>query len=156
MDALKNRDDSSAVLEGIDAYLKTYGHQGYSMDFVEPTQIEDPSALFATLKGMVPRRELPSEESGDPRRQGARREVRRNRPAARWPVVWQFRFRLWLARRYNYIREEVAFHFGYTWSVLRPMVKELGRRMTEGRHVPAAGRRLLPRYRGTAACNRCA
>ena len=25
---------------------------------------------------------------------------------------WQFRFRLWLAFKYNYIREEVAFRFG--------------------------------------------
>ena len=25
---------------------------------------------------------------------------------------WQFRFRLWLALKYNYIREEVAFRFG--------------------------------------------
>ena len=25
---------------------------------------------------------------------------------------WQFRFRLWIARRYNYIREEVSFLFG--------------------------------------------
>ena len=44
---------------------------------------------------------------------------------------WQFRYRWWLARRYNYIREEVAFHFGYTWSVLRPMAAEIGRRMVE-------------------------
>ena len=29
------------------------GHMGYSMDFVEPPQIEDPSGLFTTLKNMV-------------------------------------------------------------------------------------------------------
>ena len=131
MDALKNRNDSSAVLEGIDAYLKTYGHQGYSMDFVEPTQIEDPSALFATLKGMV------QDENYHPKNQEIRAaKVREEKYGEIAQLLdglpfWQFRFRLWLARRYNYIREEVAFHFGYTWSVLRPMVAELGRRMTE-------------------------
>ena len=44
---------------------------------------------------------------------------------------WQFRFRLWLALKYNYIREEVAFRFGYTWSIFRPMAFELGRRLAE-------------------------
>ncbi|HBK18240.1 MAG TPA: hypothetical protein DDZ38_06330, partial [Gammaproteobacteria bacterium] len=44
---------------------------------------------------------------------------------------WQFRYRLWLALRYNYIREEVAFLFGYGWSVLRPMAAELGQRMVD-------------------------
>ncbi|HBW82447.1 MAG TPA: hypothetical protein DEF79_00255, partial [Gammaproteobacteria bacterium] len=44
---------------------------------------------------------------------------------------WQFRFRLWLALKYNFIREEVAFRFGYTWSILRPMVNELGQRLVK-------------------------
>ena len=44
---------------------------------------------------------------------------------------WQFQHRLWLARRYNYIREEVAFLFGYCWSVLRPIAFELNRRLLE-------------------------
>jgi len=40
-------------------------------------------------------------------------------------------YRLYLARRYNYIREEVSFLFGYCWSVLRPMAHELGRRLVD-------------------------
>ena len=44
---------------------------------------------------------------------------------------WQFRYRLWFARRYNQIREETAFYFGYTWSELRPMAYELGKRMVD-------------------------
>jgi hypothetical protein len=38
-----------SVCSAVDSYLQVYGHQGYSMDFVEPTQVEDPSALFGTL-----------------------------------------------------------------------------------------------------------
>ena len=38
-------------------------------------------------------------------------------------------YRLWFARKYNHIREETAFYFGYSWCVLRPMAFELGRRM---------------------------
>ena len=39
------------------------------------------------------------------------------------------RHRLWMARRYAHVREELAFLFGYCWSVLRPMAFELGRRL---------------------------
>ena len=138
MDALTNRNDSAALLEAIHAYLANYGHQGYSMDFIEPTQVEEPSALFATLKAMV------ADDDYDPKDQEVRAADVRERKYAEISEVldglqyWQFRFRLWLARRYNHIRESVAFHFGYTWSVLRPMVAELGRRMV------AAGTFKLP------------
>jgi spore germination protein YaaH len=40
MQLLRETPEASAVLEKIMAYLHTYGHQGYSLDFVEPTQIE--------------------------------------------------------------------------------------------------------------------
>ena len=131
MAALKRRNDSRAVLDGIEAYLAEYGHQGYSLDFVEPTQVEDPSALFATLKVMV------QDRTYDPKNQTLRAtSIREEKYAAISNLLsgleyWQFRFRLWLARKYNYIREEVAFLFGYTWSVLRPMAVELGQRLVD-------------------------
>ncbi len=131
METLKQRNDSRHILDGIETYLATYGHQGYSLDFVEPTQIEDPSALFATLKAMVRDRDY------DPSNQSLRAARIRTEKFAEISELlsgleyWQFRFRLWLAHKYNYLREEVAFLFGYTWSVLRPMATELGRRMVE-------------------------
>jgi pyruvate,water dikinase len=131
MDELESRNDTREVLDDINQYLKTYGHQGYSMDFIEPTQIEDPSALFATLKAMV------ADPDYDPKQQDERaRKVREEKYAEIIELLngleyWQFRFRLWLARKYNYIREEVAFLFGYTWSILRPMAVELGQRMVD-------------------------
>jgi len=131
MDALREHADASAVVAGIDQYLNDYGHQGYSMDFVEPTQIEDPSALFATIKAMV------QDNDYDPKNQGIKAKAIRDQKFAEVSELlsgieyWQFQHRLWLARKYNYIREEVAFYFGYTWKVLRPMASELGRRMVE-------------------------
>ncbi len=130
--------DAKAVADGIDLYLNTYGHQGYSMDFVEPTQIEDPSALFATIKAMV------VDEDYDPKNQEKKAAAIREQKFAEVSELlsgieyWQFRYRWWLGRKYNYIREEVAFYFGYTWKVLRPMAAELGRRMVK------AGTFLLP------------
>ena len=135
MDVLRERSredaEAAAVVTGIDAYLDTYGHQGYSMDFVEPTQAEDPSALFATIKAMVGDRDY------DPKNQEIKAKAIRDRKFAEVSELltgieyWQFRYRWWLARKYNYIREEVAFYFGFTWNVLRPMAAELGRRMVE-------------------------
>ena len=131
MAELERRDDAREVVADIRAYLAAYGHQGYSMDFVEPTQVEDPSALFASLKAMV------QDPDYDPKQQEERAaNVRTEKHAEIRKLLhgleyWQFRYRWWLARRYNYIREEVAFHFGYTWSLLRPMAAELGRRMVE-------------------------
>ena len=129
----KAREDAevAAVVAGIDEYLDTYGHQGYSMDFVEPTQAEDPSALFATIKAMV------GDPDYDPKNQEIKATAIREQKFAEVSELltgieyWQFRYRWWLARKYNYIREEVAFYFGYTWNVLRPMAAELGRRMVE-------------------------
>ena len=127
--ALRNEAAAVDVVAAIDAYLATYGHQGYSMDFIEPTQVEDPSALFATLKGMV------RDENYDPSNQAQKTATIREKKLAEISELlsglnyWQFRFRLWLALKYNFIREEVAFRFGYTWSILRPMVNELGQRL---------------------------
>ena len=135
MDLLRERAqedaEAAAVVAGIDEYLDTYGHQGYSMDFVEPTQAEDPSALFATIKAMV------GDPDYDPKNQEIKAKAIREQKFAEVSELltgieyWQFRYRWWLARKYNYIREEVAFYFGYTWNVLRPMAAELGRRMVE-------------------------
>ena len=131
MDTLRKHADASSVLDGIDQYLNTYGHQGYSMDFVEPTQMEDPSALFATIKAMV------CDPDYDPKNQEIKAKAIRDQKFAEVSELltgieyWQFRYRWWLARKYNYIREEVAFYFGYTWKALRPMAAELGRRMVE-------------------------
>ena len=128
-DRLLERVDASNVNELIDVYLATYGHQGYSMDFVEPTQVEDPAAMMTTLKAMVADKEY------HPRNQELRTKSIREEKFKEISELlvgleyWQFRFRLWLARKYHYIREEVAFMFGFTWGVLRPMAHELGSRL---------------------------
>jgi pyruvate,water dikinase len=131
MEALRNHEKGGDVVAALDQYLATYGHQGYSMDFIEPTQVEDPSALFATLKNMV--RDTDYHPSKQAEKTAAIREqkLKEISEVLSGLEYWQFRFRLWLAYKYNFIREEVAFRFGYTWSILRPMAFELGRRLVE-------------------------
>ncbi len=129
--ALREHAEGAPILKALDDYFDIYGHQGYSLDFIEPTQAEDPSATFATLKSMVQNADY------DPKDQEVRATAVREQKFAEVSgklsglTYWQFRYRLWFGRRYNHIREETAFYFGYTWSVLRPMAFELGRRLVD-------------------------
>jgi len=129
--ALKEHAEGAPIQQALNDFFEVYGHQGYSLDFIEPTQAEDPSATFATLKSMV------QNANYDPKDQEARatavREQKFEEVSTKLSglTYWQFRYRLWFGRRYNHIREETAFYFGYTWSVLRPMAFELGRRLVD-------------------------
>lgn len=131
MQALKKNEKAAEVVAAIEQYLATYGHQGYSMDFIEPTQVEDPSALFASLKGMVRDRDYHPDNQSEKTAAIRRPKMEEISQLLEGLEYWQFRFRLWLAYKYNHMREEVAFLFGYTWSILRPMVFELGRRLVD-------------------------
>ena len=131
MGELEARSDTKQILKDIDTYLQRYGHQGYSLDFCEPTQQEDPSALFVTLKNMVRR------EDYDPKQH--EQEAHRKKEKALKEIDelleglqrWQFRYRLWFANKYYPMREESCFVLGMAWPALRPMAAELGRRMVE-------------------------
>ena len=131
MGELEARSDTKQILKDIDTYLQKYGHQGYSLDFCEPTQQEDPSALFVTLKNMVRR------EDYDPKQH--EQEANRKKEKALKDIgelleglqCWQFRYRLWFANKYYPMREESCFVLGMAWPALRPMAAELGRRMVE-------------------------
>ena len=131
LEALQKHGQGKPILNALDDYFAVYGHQGYSLDFIEPTLAEDPSATFATLKSMV------QDQDYDPKNQEIRASAVREKKFAEVAEkldglnYWQFRYRLWFARRYNQIREETAFYFGYTWSELRPMAYELGKRMVD-------------------------
>ena len=129
MSVLRQRNDAGEVLQAIDSYLATYGHQGYSLDFVEPTQQEDPSAMFVTLKNMVQRSDYDSadhEAQATRKREQALREIRELLPPFQY---WQFRYRMWFAYKYYPMREESCFVLGTAWPVLRRMAAELGRRL---------------------------
>ena len=129
--ALQEHAEGAPVVKALEDYFDVYGHQGYSLDFIEQTQAEDPSATFAALKSMV------QDLSYDPKDQETRATAVRDQKFAEVSdklsglAYWQFRYRLWFARRYNHIREETSFYFGYTWPVLRPMAFELGRRLVD-------------------------
>ena len=131
MTVLRERNDTGRVLEAIDTYLATYGHQGYSLDFCEPTQQEDPSAMFVTLKNMVQRADydpVQHEAEATRKRETALAEIRELLPPFEY---WQFRYRMWFAYQYYPMREESCFVLGTAWPALRRMAAELGQRLVD-------------------------
>ncbi len=131
MNSLEQHPASGPALQAIHDYLATFGHQGYTLDFVEPPQSEDPTPFFATLKTMVANRDYsPARHEIDARakREKALADIEQLLDGLEY---WQFRFRLWFTYRFYSIREETMFHLGSAWPVLRPLAAELGRRLVE-------------------------
>ncbi len=131
MTVLRQRNDTGKILEAIDTYLATYGHQGYSLDFFEPTQQEDPSAMFVTLKNMVQRADYdPAQHESEAtrKREEALAEIRELLEPFEY---WQFRYRMWFAYQYYPMREVSSFVLGTAWPVLRRMAAELGQRLVD-------------------------
>ena len=131
MDALEQHPDSAPVRKAIVEYLDTYGHQGYTLDFVEPPQREDPTPFFATLKTMAADRDYnpkKHEVEATRKREQALEDIERLLDGLQY---WQFRFRHWFTHRFYWIREESMFYLGSAWPVLRSFAAELGRRLVK-------------------------
>ncbi|MCY3972310.1 MAG: PEP-utilizing enzyme [Acidobacteria bacterium] len=131
MAALGEHPASGPALEAIGDYLQTFGHQGYTLDFVEPPQSEDPTAFFATLKTMVANRDYSPEQHDIDARAKKEKALVEIEGLLDGLAYWQFRFRLWFTYLFYPIREETMFYLGSAWPVLRPLAAELGRRLVD-------------------------
>ena len=120
-------------------YLDRYGHQVYNLDFVVPTQADDPLPVLLSLKAMV------QQGRGDPRARQralvAERATLVEETARSLDPLRRRLFRLLLgwAQRFGPDREQALFYMGAGWPALRRMALELGRRLTEGGSLLAAG-----------------
>jgi len=128
---LQHHAAGGAVVAAIERYNQTYGHQIYSLDFVEPTAAEDPVPLMVALKSQV------QDDDYDPathhtqvneKRKAALREIRQVLSPDAMNV---FRWHLWKARHFYPHREEVVFWLGAGWPALRRLAAELGQRMVD-------------------------
>ncbi|MDA0789118.1 MAG: PEP-utilizing enzyme [Proteobacteria bacterium] len=129
--ALRSHPSAGPVLDAIDQYNRTYGHQIYSLDFVEPTALEDPIPVMVALKSQV------QDVEYDPRQHHAgvtrkrKSAMRAIRKALTEEQLGLFRWHLWKARHFYPHREEVVFWLGAAWPVVRTFAAELGRRMMD-------------------------
>ena len=131
-EALGDTPAGRAWLNAFSRYLDRYGHQVYNLDFVAPTQADDPLPVLLSLKAMV------QQPAGDPRARQrvivAERDARVEETAGSFDPLRRRLFRTLLgwAQRFGPDREQALFYIGAGWPTLRPLALELGRRLVDG------------------------
>ena len=116
--------------EALEAYMTTFGHQLRTLDFGEPFEAEDPISTLQSLHAYLLGPELNPIESRRQLKQQQKQARRAAFTCFRGVQKIQFRWRIWIARRYYPYREAGMFHLGRAWTVLRPFALELGQRLT--------------------------
>jgi rifampicin phosphotransferase len=137
LDVLAAHPDGQPVLEGIQRYLDRFGHQIYNLDFVAPTQTEEPLPVLLSLKSALAHPEQAA--LAHQARLAQEREILVERTAQALGSVdrWFFQLFLGWAQRFSPYREEALFYVGAAWPVLRRLALELGRRLTEAGSLDA-------------------
>jgi pyruvate,water dikinase len=119
-------------------YLDRYGHQVYNLDFVVPTQVDDPLPVLLSLKTMV------QQAGHDPRARQraivAERDTLIEVTVRSFDLLRRKLFRVLLgwAQRFGPYREQALFYMGAGWPTLRRLALELGRRLLENGSLFAA------------------
>jgi pyruvate,water dikinase len=130
-EVLAQHPDGQAVLDALQWYLHTYGHQIYNLDFVAPTQADDPLPVLLSLQAAVAHPER------DARTHQAELAQERDALVAGTAQTLNplqrrlFRRLLSWAQRFTPYREEALFYVGAAWPTLRRLALELGRRLTD-------------------------
>ena len=131
LSVLREEETAALIVRAIDQHLERYGHQLNTLDFVEPTLVEDPTPLILNLKAVV------LDPDHDPaatqmelarRRQTALREAKETFSDADWKELCEF---LWIMKRIYPDRDDALFYLGLGWPTLRRFALELGRRLVE-------------------------
>ncbi|MCZ6888083.1 MAG: PEP-utilizing enzyme [Gammaproteobacteria bacterium] len=138
LEALEQHDAASPVLADIRLYLAQYGHQIYTLDFVQPTQAEDPLPVLLSLKTLVKRADY---DTAARRGQMARdRELLETRTSESLGPLrrWLFRKFLGWAQRFGPNREQALFYMGAAWPTLRGFALELGERLVQAGTLAAS------------------
>lgn len=130
--ALGAHPDNQPILEFIERYFDEYGHQIYNLDFVDPTQNEDPLPILVALKSLVDSAPDPDVRARQAQMAAEREALvagtaRALNPLSRRLFAWAWQ----LTERFAPYRESVMFYMGAAWPTVRKLAAELGRRLTE-------------------------
>jgi len=137
-EALEGTPAGQAWLAAFARYLDRYGHQVYNLDFVAPTQADDPLPVLLSLKAMAQR------PGRDPRARQqsivAERDTLVEETARSLGPLRRRLFRVLLgwAQRFGPDREQALFYMGAGWPTLRRLALELGQRLVESGSLLAA------------------
>ncbi len=130
-EALRSTQSGQGWLTAFARYLDRYGHQVYNLDFVVPTQADDPLPVLLSLKAMTQR------PGCDPRARQqsivAERDTLVEETARSLDPLRRRLFRILLGwgRRFGPDREQALFYMGAGWPTLRRLALELGQRLVE-------------------------
>ena len=130
--------DGEPARRALEEYFATFGHQVFTLDFVEPCEAEEPVNTLRSLHRLL------LDADYDP--QANRRQLALQRSQAlkaatrhlRGTLKLRFWWRVWVARRIYPNRERAMFDLGRAWTILRPLARELGRRLAEVGTLSAA------------------
>ncbi len=136
--SLAARPDGQPVLDAIGRYLSEYGHQIYNLDFVAPTQNEEPLPLLLSLKALVknaPAEAVRARQAKMARARDALVEQTRQalNPLSRRLFQWVWKW----TKHYAPYREHVMFYMGAAWPTVRKLAAELGQRLTDAGAIAA-------------------
>jgi rifampicin phosphotransferase len=138
-EALRKTPGGRDWLAAFSRYLDRYGHQVYNLDFVVPTQVDDPLPVLLSLKAGAER------PGRDPRARQqaiiAERDKLVEETATSFDPLrrWLFRVLVGWAQRFGPHREQALFYMGAGWPALRRLALELGRRLAESGSLLTAG-----------------
>jgi pyruvate,water dikinase len=130
-EALRSTQVGQDWLAAFARYLDRYGHQVYTLDFVVPTQADDPLPVLLSLKAIV------QQAGHDPRARQraivAERDTLVEETARSFDPLRRKLFHMLLgwAQRFGPHREQALFYMGAGWPTLRRLALELGRRLVE-------------------------
>ena len=112
-------------------HLARFGHAIYDLDFAKAVLADDPTPVLETLKYFL------SDQAADPYTRQATAEAARQQATQSLPTrLHGLRLRLiqrlvGTAQRFAPLREDALADAGLGWPVLRRMLREIGRRLTE-------------------------
>ncbi len=132
MEALAAHPDGQPVVDGIQRYLEAYGHQIYNLDFVDPTQSEDPLPMLLSLTALVdqaPEQDVRTRQAkmAEQREALVAETMQAMNPLSRRLFRWVWKW----TKYYAPYRESVMFYVGSAWPTLRTLARELGQRLTD-------------------------
>ena len=132
IDALATHPDGQRASDGIQQYLDKYGHQIYNLDFVDPTQNEDPLPMLLSLTALVdnvPDQDVRTRQAtmAEEREALVTETMRALNPLSRRLFRWVWKW----TKRYAPYRESVMFYLGSAWPTVRTLALEIGQRLTD-------------------------
>jgi len=112
-------------------HLARFGHTIYDLDFAKAVLADDPLPVLETLKfflsGQAPDPYARQEATAATREQAVQTMLTRLHGVR----LWLFRRLVGWAQRFAPLREDALADVGLGWPVLRRMLREIGRRLTE-------------------------